>query len=525
MNKMDDFFNKRLSDFNTAEEGWNVPSDQVWENVKDHLPKPEKKKKRFFFLLFGFVLLAAAFSTMTYFNSSKINELTTDQSATKNKVVAGSAKYNAEDNLQEQRTNTIAEAITNELNGDVTEVSGRKLSGDLNVNQVESVNHSTITDLSRILDKSKKVREREVSESVDKSVVMAQLLQNPLTARSIENQNILNETGSATFSATSFQAKNNQQSADFINEHNKTLNSFQEGSFQSVENILEETRVLYRSENIGILNTLPFTAFMINRNGLLPSAQNIPEGPLERLIEIEDEKRRPQEFGISYSLSAFTFLKSQTVIEEMDRFLIQARFKNLNIEYARWISNRWKFSTGVYLSKIDVNFGFTQFFNYDQSFMNESIATEYGNTVEESGANSAGNVRVSFINGLEPSEGELINIKGNVDISLSAIQVPLFLTHHRRRKKMEFFVGGGIALELIKEEQKNGLLNVFRDERLISSSSEIDDLQEVLPDYSIYGLTGFRYNLTDRINTGIGLKVNLSNVIFSTADVGIYYRW
>ena len=90
---------------------------------------------------------------------------------------------------------------------------------------------------------------------------------------------------------------------------------------------------------------------------------------------------------------------------------------------------------------------------------------------------------------------------------------------------MEFFYGGGLVFELLREEQSNGMLDVYRDDQIISASSEIDNLDEVYLDFSIYAITGFRYHINDRINAGVNLKIYRTDLIFSTADVGIYYRW
>ena len=61
MNRMDDFLKKRLEDFSPADDGWNMPSDELFDKAKVHFPKKKKKKRWGFFILPGLMLLALGF--------------------------------------------------------------------------------------------------------------------------------------------------------------------------------------------------------------------------------------------------------------------------------------------------------------------------------------------------------------------------------------------------------------------------------------------------------------------------------
>ena len=540
MNNMDDFFNKRLSDFTTAEDGWNMPSDDVWENVKDQLPKPKKKRRRFIFFLFGVLLLGGISLTASYFISQDKSGSGTDQFAA-NEIDSDNNTSNLSKTThpieaatlisdQEEKVESKIETSDriDEISAGVDDRQNNLLAGDQkeklekNTNKRVSNRPSQLNQASSTLSNSSSAEGRGLEDrGAGNSLSDNTANEAAITGRGHATDDFASDAGSGIMSDNEKQPLSNNQNVGFANEDNATKGIVRQGGLQLRESVKEEPILIYKSEHEGMLGALPFQTFNTDRDKLLADDYL----SLEKLIMINDLDRKPQEIGISHSLSAFTFIKSQTELEDMDRFSIGTKFKNLNLEYGRWLSEKWRFSTGIYLTKIEVDLDFLQFFNFDQPFMNESITTEYGNTVSNSSANSAGNVRLTFFPGQEPTEGELINIRGNINVALSALQVPLLFSRHRRKNKIEFFYGGGAVFELLREEQSDGMLDVYREDQIISSSSEIDDLDEVYLDYSVYVIGGFRHHITNRVSAGINFKIYGTELIFSTADVGVYYRW
>jgi len=76
MDKLDDFLKNRLNDLSPSEDGWNVPSDDLWNAAKIHFPKKEKKNRWYFWLPI-LLLLFGSLGTGYYFgkmSSEKKND-------------------------------------------------------------------------------------------------------------------------------------------------------------------------------------------------------------------------------------------------------------------------------------------------------------------------------------------------------------------------------------------------------------------------------------------------------------------
>jgi len=80
---MDDFLKKRLENHTPAEDGWNIPSDDLWNKAKPHFPKKKKKKRwPFAMLIFGTLLLSGVGLYIAN-NSFRYQKMETTNSAAK----------------------------------------------------------------------------------------------------------------------------------------------------------------------------------------------------------------------------------------------------------------------------------------------------------------------------------------------------------------------------------------------------------------------------------------------------------
>jgi len=71
MNKMDKYFKDQLTNYEPAEDGWNIPSDKVWDETLPYLHK--KKGKKSIFFLFGLGVFSLILVSVFLFDSTTIN--------------------------------------------------------------------------------------------------------------------------------------------------------------------------------------------------------------------------------------------------------------------------------------------------------------------------------------------------------------------------------------------------------------------------------------------------------------------
>ena len=89
MNKLDDFFNKRLSDYSVGDDEWNIPDDAIWERASEYFPKKKKRKFLFVWIFFGFGIGLGLLGSYYNFKSSdsKFAHHSKNERAKKEKVM------------------------------------------------------------------------------------------------------------------------------------------------------------------------------------------------------------------------------------------------------------------------------------------------------------------------------------------------------------------------------------------------------------------------------------------------------
>lgn len=491
MNSMDDFFKKRLSDLNEADDGWNVPSEEVWENVVPHLPKPKKKRRRFILLFIGLGLIMSAGLIYHYSVVGDLNNTKETRALVKEEIDTTNKKSSASNNTiaNIERTSTA-----NNINKNSEESNNSLQEEQLDKRQTGVI---TLGDLGEQYSSSTNTETNYKKSGLDNPLVFNFEIKE---TNFPERQLLIDKLENFTYS-----------------ENGPTFNEPNPSKESNIPNLAnpQKTSVL------SYLSPLPTFALSSTKDhrpvDVLPSMAILESGftPIPFHHEI----------GITHGLSAFSFVDEIMSSDLDDQFSIIPTYQNINFHYNKVISNRWRFSTGAFLSKLNMNIVFDESFVYESISSSRSIVTEYDDTVQQSSANGSGQVTINFVSGQEPQEAETLNIRGALDVELRALQIPIFLTHHWVKNRWGFLIGGGPTLELLGERQFNADFNVLRDENIISSSVDIQDYHDTYTGISIYGLTGMKYHFNNHINVGINLKINIQDPIFSTADVGMYYRW
>jgi|GEM_PF-5584168 len=461
MDKLDKYFKEQLTDYNPSADEWTIPDEHLYDQAKVYFPK--KKKRSFIFWILGLGLLFGGFSLGIYFSLYKTDSLVSD--------------------------NTVSLIDTHQL------ISTQ--SND------EKINEEIIQSKSTIDNTKAKHQTKESYVTLKKE--------------------------SSTYNKSSA-VKNETQ----ISSENK-ITLTQKTSALNIKTSLKNTSAyntkkqeIIKSENS---NTVP-TLSQVNRIGLLSGKNRIVEyhrtAPIIKLSSIEVIKKiRPyykEESGVSHVYFLANFLDEMDLSDEsvMELTKFSGKFKNINLNYSKYIHNRWSISSGIYFTQVNIDLNFSVFERFTTEDIDAFINEEFDDITPRA---SNQNKLVSLLPGANVNEGDLLNLRGDVQLQLQAIQIPILINYHLNKKNLEYLIGGGLALDYVFADQSAIDLEIYKDNARINEPFVQERQKENYLSYSIYFNTGVRYRISPNINVGFQVKLNLNELIFSGLEAGIYYRW
>ncbi len=491
MNKIDDFFKKRLSEESCPSEDWNMPSSEIWEKVSPHFPN-KKEKNRWMIWVWSFGMFLIIAGTFFYFIQNDLKKSSTD-----NLLVKENTNQSNEMFMDTKMDKHIIDSIS--------------LEEDVNKHVLQATNQNEILELRKSphdLENETKPNSKSISHSKEEIVNLSISKKENYSKR---NSTILNDENP------------NQLFKSITKEEKKIVNRKQ------------GVNVAFRKNDGTRKNALN----KLDRRELTPeSLIETPNSKIDLKPSILKDQffaesiYPAQELGISHSVTLLSFLtpKIQLGSDSLENFSFDITYRNLNLHYSKWLNKRFSLSTGLYLSRASLDLDFCAQHIYDEIDGETSISNNYKdllNRNSKSGQIIIDNefIEVNFFPGLEPSIGDTLGLKGKANLGISAIQIPVFLNYHWYSGRFDLQMGTGVTLELINSFQKNIEFQAFDANTPITDVERVADINETYFDYSIYMQTGMRYQLYKRFHAGINFKILVNDPIFSAMDIGVYYRF
>lgn len=486
--KIKEFFKKRLQEVSAAEDAWNIPSDDVWNKAKEHFPKKKDKRRPFFLLFFGLsALLIISILVFTIYQEKPSTGRQKNELAivTQTDNTPGAPISKATDSEGFNPTATIEAKVPLAPNNHQTVINN-----DLNATAKPSSNpiQRSMPDIDDTkLEGAVGTVANEAETSIDLEQYSHQSTNNTLDDRTISGQE---------------------------------LGEIPDVRLEKVVTIkLDETQ----EQGEKLITKLPTISTMVT------GAQLDELEGFDLLKMKPGRKRYKWEVGLSHS--PFIFLPNGEFEEETpDQQLLNIgiRYLNFNIPISRQLSSKWSLSSGVSFSKLDVNMNFTAGEIYNQVETKGNLQKRYQSNTSAGSLSindASSDVSIEFTPDANLMNGDSLVFKGAVPIKLGLIQVPLLLNYHFGKRKFEGLLHAGISIDYVNAAIKTTDLNVFKDGNLISEPIDFQPLQEAGLLGSIYFGAGTKYHINDQLNLGLSAKIDVTKLLLSRYELGVYYRF
>ena len=512
MDKLDDFLKNRLNDFSPTEDGWNVPSDDLWHSAKEYFPKEEKKSRWFYwlpilFLLFGSLGTGYYFGKMSYekkniyqkeiidssvkSSNSDLQEKSINDKITSKENTVSNQLNNTSNNIQNESDNSVTEIEKNKKTNFLSQDEKIEISNSSKENAIEEIiiNRSK-TSLKKMGNKSYIANEgKKVSKKTDMAFPF-ELAQNANDLDSNIEQGIL--------------VKNDN---DILVKNNNNLNSTEFTSLKSkVPTNLEQSMVLDKS--------------------IAKSVSNF-----ETAINKINRKIRPnKEYGLSYTgilLQPLSKINFNAVNDEPvnDSLNIDLKYFNTNFHFTKWFAKKWSLSTGLYLSKFDLKIDASTNESLGTDDLDYFVSNEFNKAVDIKIVDTQNDFQIQLIEGIQVEESDPLKIDVQAHIILRSAQIPLLLNYHISKKRMEYIFSAGGSLDFYSADIIDAEVSIYKDGAVINEPISKSSLKEQLIFGSIYTQTAFRYKLNQRLNLGLTAKINFINPFISGLEAGLFYRF
>ena len=484
MNKMDDFLKKQLTEYTPDEDGWNVPSEELWENALPHFPKKKKSNRGLIFFwtsLSAILILATVY--LVNFNNPQANPI-----ETKNAITSKTSKENILSAIQNETIDPIPQNMKKE---DLSVPSSTI------INQVNTgIQHETTIGESR---KIKTVKQQLNSSNIRKSL------------KNQSNENII--SNSSNLYRSTYLPTNHSSITQSNAKQERTRSNLNASA----------TKIKPPLASLSILPTLRLNLIDV-------AAATLPVAKSNALITpgIKRFSLPKEEVGIAHlAYPVYWILKSVEFDSDnpTDVFDFTGNYKNANGYYNRWISPRWSVSTGFHYSKFDLGLSF----NIQDTVgveIEELINDKFEESINRStNVNTRNDIEVTTVDGETIEQGDIVQIRGKVGLKLEGFQIPLMMNYHfYNQNNFEYGLGFGVSIDYLRLIQSDIDLMIFKSDGLVATASQ-NEVSESNFDYSVYAQSFMRYRITPNINIGMSLKISVLSPVFSGFETGIYYRW
>jgi len=485
MNKMDDYYKKQLSDHEPAEDGWNIPSEELWNKAQPHFPKPKKKRKYiFFFLTTGLVLLV---STYFFLQDSLVQPII---SLDNPNSTAQPTQLSTDSNRSITKSNA---QIKTEIKSDLLPPIYSNADG-----HVATQNNKTYasTDLETLKNDTDSTPSFSGTKPILKKKEIVAL--DNVTSSSLSK--IINSSNSSNEKTTSESNYNASQ----INSGSKTF-----------------SRELITLAFINSIET------KLLRNNHQPSIANINDKP-QIAPTVNNLPFLRNEIGIGSSLHLLTLLgevengeNPQWPDEEI--FIKAGNTKNLNLHYNYFLSKNWFISTGAYYDHLNLNIYGDTSAEMDQESIDGIVKTNLNDGVANN--RQTNEYLMELLPGESVSIGDTLQVGLDVDLSLDVYQLPLLVNRKWDIKRTELFVGLGGSIGYSVYKLKSADIELFRDNQLISKPYQEGpgEVEDVLT-FDFIFQTGIHYNITNKLKFGLAGRIFMPQLFPTGIEARFLYK-
>ena len=476
MDKMDDFIKKRLDDQTPAEDAWNVPSDDIWNDAKVHFPKQKKERKWFWIPIFLGLLLSTGIGF--YFGKNSPNP---ENSSTN---IANS----------KQEVNTTGEEKKN---------------------------------ITSLFDKRSQQPSIEATENIQTHNNKTSAIQTPKTIASTPTME--NKVETKLIAPTNTQ----QTTSPIFTEKVKIV----ESKLDSKINILNQKETIKSEDIEKSTPKLQRTEFIKSLLSPVRLDEKNEETPPVALFKKTKSKAKMkhypnQEFGIGYSetlIRLLDFIEIQDP-ESGNSFKLDMNYKNVNLHYTKWLSKRWSLSTGLYFSEFDLDIKTSNLSEYTGGDIDAYVNQKLNNNTQLSqfsdfSTSSDNELTINLVDDVQLMTGDSVNIKTQETLYSRIFQIPVLVNHHVYKNKFEWIFSTGASLNFDYFNQEEYDLELYKEGILINEPTPYPGITERNITISIHGIVSMRYHINRKLNFGLSSKIYFNNPVLSNIETGLYYRF
>lgn len=491
MDRLEDYINNSMSDHTAADDGWNVPSEDVWNKASVHFPKKKKRRGFFwFFLGLGLSLLIGIFLFLYQSDEPASDVFATRDLASiihKSDIESSTTIIDVEREQNDNIDNTINEGS-------------------------DTVVEAMDTDVVDISDATRRIAPKAIVNPTLKP-------KNKINIRPTDE--LINSESSAPNIATRPQP-----------DEPISINDFQDSPSAISKNVVSinpSDDPLSESAN-SQLPLLKPPKLPITRRGVVSSHPERTSIEINDMIPVKVSNRflsPKQEISLG---STYFFVSALSGIdlgeEPRDDVFIDVLAASASVGYSRWIRPSISLSSGLDYVHLSGQLDFSDYEILEQDDIEGLTNVTYNELLKSSSLKARSSMISRNVSQLPFVQvGEEVRFHGNIGLALKAVQIPISVNKHWYKKRMEFFVGTGPTIEWIWVSQQPVNFNLEYEEINYELILDNPIESEQYIDYSIYAIGGMKFHFRKNYNLEMGLRINASEIIFSGFDLGLSYRW
>ena len=491
------FFQSRLKENDPQADGWNIPSDDIWNKAKVQFHKEERTRRPYLFLLFGLlglsVVTVLAYTGLTKNNNefSKLAKIEQIDIKAESATLSDNDIKSKTSSTQKTRSKEDSAIIKTKTSSIVIDSKNKSRKENNIIEQTTSREAKSTSTRSQTIDKrsGKEILSNRKNDDLN-SIEKNDGTSNQLIARvDPDNNNTKNTTLETNERITNQKTPSGEISKSILEDENE-------------KNELVQLKKL----SFNLIDQLEST---------LPNADHL-------ITPLTQDKK--WEIGISTSpllLPIEQLINADTL--DNDVTSVDIKYFGLNIPVTRILNNKWSISTGLYYKqgKIRAQFAAVEMLNigdnisYDDDSSVASISLE--DQTEEIGIDLKPDADVR--------DGDMIRINGYGVVKLNALQIPLFVNYHIRKNRFEYIFSLGASLDLGRIEISEFDITLSNENRVITEPIKYTPLSADIAAYTTYGSIGTKYHFNENTNMSYSLRADLTGIIFSTHEIGLHYRF
>ena len=494
--KINKFFVQRLGDDTPGDDGWNMPSDGIFESAKVHFPK-KKKKKRPFFIWFGSGLILTGILAIAYLGIS-------DNALNGHVAKSATAFVNTENNNtaanksiitkseESGKTKTIESIITNTKNSiasNSTETSNQA---------IESNTPVTI-----------KTEKKDIEISTEISTSFTQLT----TPKNTFNTNVNSISKNTASISSAKQLIPTVLLPQKKDEHVKPLINSELIKNNEVTNLL-------KSNDLATIESIT-------------SKNNEHNIAFQELDPSYSRKFQRWEVGLTHArfILPFNFitLKDDNGAEEIS---FDAKNINFNIPVTRRFNRRWSLTSGYSYTDFDLDLKLKEEIVFNQNATEdiiESIIDEIISKGVIAGSiefnDQTRNVDLEFMDNLGLMDGDLLTLNAVIPLRLKLHQMPILLNYHFGKSRWEWSVHTGIALEYFDVTIPFVDMDARKENMILTNPVVFESIRTNEFTLGVFLGGGVKYHLNDQFNIGLNTKIDILGIPFARYEIGCFHTF